>query len=201
MIEAGLVALVQQGIAPALPGVPGGFAVQLPKDQISSASAMAWTYRCIVAEPTYTLQGQDPFTGLELQIDCHGYAMADAIALARAVEWFRGAAFRAVRRWGFARRLFGCAAGRRSHGGTGNLPHGALYRRIQRCESQLRADAGISRELRPNLRRRHGLHFDSGPEWQRKHSGHQHRYRQFRDLDDGRRNFRYRPIGEDEQIG
>ena len=86
MIEAGLVALVQQGITSALPGVPGGFAVQLPKDQISSASAMAWTYRCIVAEPTYTLQGQDPFTGLELQIDCHGYAMADAIALARAID-------------------------------------------------------------------------------------------------------------------
>jgi hypothetical protein len=85
MIEAGLVALIQAGLGTP-PIAPGGFAVQLPKDQISSASPMAWTYRGIITDPTYVLEGQDAFTDWEVQIDCHGYTMANAIALARAIQ-------------------------------------------------------------------------------------------------------------------
>ena len=85
MIEQGLVLLIQAGLGNP-PMAPGGFAVELPKDQISATAPMAWTYRCIVADPTYHLGGQDGFTGLELQIDCHGYTMANAIALARAID-------------------------------------------------------------------------------------------------------------------
>ncbi len=85
MIEAGLVTLIQAGLGTP-PMAPGGFAVQLPKDQISSASPMAWTYRGIIVEPTYVLEGQDAFTEWEVQIDCHGYTMANAIALARTIQ-------------------------------------------------------------------------------------------------------------------
>lgn len=83
MIEAGLVLLIQGGIG----GIaPGGFAVQLAKDQISAAAPMAWTYRSITSEPTYVLEGQDALTGWEVQIDSHGYTMANAITLARAID-------------------------------------------------------------------------------------------------------------------
>jgi len=85
MIEAGLVTLIQAGLGTP-PMAPGGFAVQLPKDQISSTSPMAWTYRGIIVEPTYVLEGQDAFTEWEVQIDCHGYTMANAITLARAIQ-------------------------------------------------------------------------------------------------------------------
>jgi hypothetical protein len=94
MVEQGLVMLIQQGIASLTPSVPGGYGVQLPKDLISDTVPMAWSYRAIVAEPSYVLEGQDAFTGLELQIDCHGFwldpqgrpTMANAINLARAIE-------------------------------------------------------------------------------------------------------------------
>ena len=85
MIEQGFVALIQAGLG-SPPMAPGGFAVQLPKDQISSAAPMAWTYRSIVSDPTYHLGGQDALTGWEVQIDCHGYTMANAITLARAID-------------------------------------------------------------------------------------------------------------------
>jgi hypothetical protein len=85
MIEQGFVLLVQGGLGTP-PMAPGGWAVQLPKDQISEAQPRAWTYRSIVSEPSYHLSGQDGFTGWEIQLDCHGYTMADAIALARAID-------------------------------------------------------------------------------------------------------------------
>jgi hypothetical protein len=85
MIEAGFVLLVQAGLG-SPPLAPGGFAVQLPKDQISPVTPYAWTYRSIVSDPTYVLEGQDPFTSWEIQLDCHGYTMQNAITLARAVD-------------------------------------------------------------------------------------------------------------------
>jgi len=85
MVEQGLVLLIQSGLG-VPPMAPGGFAVQLPKDQISVDSPKAWTYRSIVSEPTYVLEGQDGLTGWEVQLDCHGNTMLDAIALARAID-------------------------------------------------------------------------------------------------------------------
>lgn len=85
MIEQGLVMLIQAGLGTP-PLAPGGWAVQLPKDLISPATPKAWTYRCIVSEPSYHLTGESGFTALEVQIDCHGLTMPDAIALARAID-------------------------------------------------------------------------------------------------------------------
>ena len=84
MVEAGIVVLIDTGIS-AL-SIPGGFAVQLPKNQISVTEPMAWTYRSIVSEEFYTLEGQDAYTEWEIQIDCHGYTMANSITLARAIQ-------------------------------------------------------------------------------------------------------------------
>jgi hypothetical protein len=86
VVEQGLVLLIQSGISSLTPSVPGGFAAELPKDQISASSPMAWTYRSITSEASYHLGGQDAFTGWNVQIDCHGYTMANAIALARAID-------------------------------------------------------------------------------------------------------------------
>jgi hypothetical protein len=86
MIEQGLVMLIDQGISSVISGVPGGSSVQLAKDQLSQSNSKAWTYRCFHSEPTYVLEGQDGFTAMELQIDCHGYTAADAQALARAID-------------------------------------------------------------------------------------------------------------------
>lgn len=86
MIEQGLVLLIQNGISDLQPSVPGGFAVILPKDQISASSPMAWTYRSITSEPSYTLNGQDAFTAWNVQIDCHGYTMNYAMKLASAID-------------------------------------------------------------------------------------------------------------------
>jgi hypothetical protein len=86
MIEAGLVTLIQNGLTGQSITVPGGFAVQLPKDLISSNTPQAWTYRSILSTPTILLNGQDPLTMWEVQIDCHGYTMSDAIVLARAID-------------------------------------------------------------------------------------------------------------------
>ena len=85
MIEQGLVQFIQGGLG-SPPIFPGGFLIQLPKDFISPANPMAWTYRSIVSTPSYFLDGQDGLTFLEIQIDCHGYAAANAITLARAVD-------------------------------------------------------------------------------------------------------------------
>lgn len=80
--------LIQAGLAGSQPSlsVPGGFFAELPKDQISAAAPMAWSYRFILSEPTYRLEGQDGFTSATVQIDCHGSAAKDAIALARAID-------------------------------------------------------------------------------------------------------------------
>lgn len=86
MVEAGFVLLIQNGLTTANVNVPGGFAVELPKDLISGTTTQAWTYRSILSTPTYLLNGQDPLTMWEVQIDCHGFTMADAITLARAID-------------------------------------------------------------------------------------------------------------------
>ena|SRR5579871_1543525 len=93
-IEQGLVMLIQQGLAAATPPVvvPGGFATELPKDMLSPTNPMAWSYRTITSEPSYHLGGQDGFTSLHVQIDCHGYDLpnvggaANAQKLARAID-------------------------------------------------------------------------------------------------------------------
>lgn len=92
LIEEGLVLLVQSGLT--VVTAPGGFFAQLPKDQISAANPRAWTYRFITSEPNYNLNGQDGFTAATVQIDCHGYAAADAIALARAIDKVLRGAFK-----------------------------------------------------------------------------------------------------------
>jgi hypothetical protein len=76
--------LVQAGLGDL--SVSGGFAVQLPKDLICATNTMAWTYRSIVSEPLYVLEGQDALTTWQVQIDAHGYTMADAIRLSRAID-------------------------------------------------------------------------------------------------------------------
>jgi hypothetical protein len=76
--------------------VPGGFAVQLPKDLISQTTPKAWTYRSITSEPTYVLEGQDGFTTWEIQLDCHGNTMDDAIVLARAIDSILRGGFRGI---------------------------------------------------------------------------------------------------------
>jgi hypothetical protein len=81
-IEAGLVALIQTGLADT---VQGGFGVILPKDFINSTNTQAWCYRTILSIPQYVLSGEQTFTRLEIQFDCHGYQMSDAISLAAAI--------------------------------------------------------------------------------------------------------------------
>jgi hypothetical protein len=81
MIEQGLVEFIQGGLG-SPPICPGGYLTALPKDFIGPANPMAWTYRSIVSTPSYYLSGQDGFTCLEIQIDCHGNTAANSIALA-----------------------------------------------------------------------------------------------------------------------
>jgi hypothetical protein len=85
VIEQGLVQLIQAGLGTP-PLAPGGWAVQLPPNQITDTAPMAWTYHSLSAEPSYTLASQDGFTSWELRVDCHGRTMADAIRLARAID-------------------------------------------------------------------------------------------------------------------
>ena len=78
--------LIQQGLGNP-PIAEGGWGVQLPKDVlISDANPMAWTWHSIVSDPTYTLEGQAGYTSWEVQIDCHGMTMANAMTLARAID-------------------------------------------------------------------------------------------------------------------
>ena len=83
MIEAGLQLLIEEGLG-AQPAP--GFMVQLPPNQISATASSAWTVRAIISEATYVLEGQDGLTVLEIQVDCHGYTMANAISLAYAID-------------------------------------------------------------------------------------------------------------------
>jgi hypothetical protein len=84
-IEDGLVGFIQSGLG-SPPIAVGGFGVMLPKDFIQPSNPMAWVYQSLSSEPTYYLTGQDSFTSLTLRINCHGYTMAYAIQLARAIN-------------------------------------------------------------------------------------------------------------------
>jgi hypothetical protein len=83
-IEAGFVQLVQSGLG-SPPLAPGGFLSQLPKDLLSNGTTMAWVYKSINAEPNYFLDGQDPYTVVKLQLDCHGLTAVDSLTLAAAI--------------------------------------------------------------------------------------------------------------------
>jgi len=85
LIEEGLFQLIQAGLGTP-PIASGGWGLQLPKDQISAATPMAWTWHSLVSMPDYVLEGQTGFTEWETQIDCHGYTMANAMQLARAID-------------------------------------------------------------------------------------------------------------------
>ena len=93
-IEDGLLLLIQQGLAAQTPPVVAtGAGVELPKDVLSPTAPLGYTVRSIVSEPTYFLSGQDGFTGLEVQIDCHGLGrdfggpgFQGAVTLARAID-------------------------------------------------------------------------------------------------------------------
>ena len=86
MIEAGLVTLIQSGLSAQGIAVPGGYAVQLPENLISATQPQAWTYRSITSVPLHVLEGQDPLTHWEVQLDCCGLTMAHAITLARGID-------------------------------------------------------------------------------------------------------------------
>jgi hypothetical protein len=93
VIEQGFVQLIQNGINgggnPLSPACPGGYAVQLPKDLIGTASGQvpyAWVYNSVLSTASYHLGGQDALTAWEVQIDCHGYTMPNAEALAYAID-------------------------------------------------------------------------------------------------------------------
>ena len=82
-IEQGFVNLVSNGLNnPAV----NGYAVQLPANCITFENPQAWSYRSIISTPLYSLNGQNSFTKLEVQLDCHGYKMSDAITLARQIQ-------------------------------------------------------------------------------------------------------------------
>lgn len=88
MVEEGLVRMIQAGVAGSPPSltVPGGFFAELPKDTISAAAPMAWSYRSILSEPEFVLGSQTSWVDWTVQIDCHGFTAKDAIRLARAVD-------------------------------------------------------------------------------------------------------------------
>jgi hypothetical protein len=86
MIEQGFTLLIQAGLASQFLTVPGGFALQFPKDLISPTYPQAWCYRSILSVPTYLLNGQDALTMWDVQVDCHGLTMVAAAALARAID-------------------------------------------------------------------------------------------------------------------
>jgi hypothetical protein len=87
--------LIQSGLAsgsPAYNNIPGGYMAELPKDLLSTAIPQAWSYRSIIADADFVLNGETGWTEWDVQIDCHGYSgdamtsgAADAITLARAI--------------------------------------------------------------------------------------------------------------------
>ena len=85
MIEQGIVLLIQSGLG-APPLAPGGFAAQLPPNQISPDAPMAWTWRSLSTPTAYTLEGPDGFGEWDVEIACHGNTMDDALILARAID-------------------------------------------------------------------------------------------------------------------
>ena len=86
MIEAGIVQLINAGIASAYPGLTGGFSSQLPENFLSNANPWSWCYRSIMSKPLYMLSGQGALTEWEVQIDCHGKTAANSIGVARAID-------------------------------------------------------------------------------------------------------------------
>lgn len=93
-IDDGLLLLIEQGLSALTPPVTApGYGTQLPKDLLSAATPLAFTVQSILSEPTYLLSGQDDFTGLEVQIDCHalgremgGPGKQGAVSLALAID-------------------------------------------------------------------------------------------------------------------
>lgn len=94
MIEQGLYNLITAGLNDST--IQGGFPVQLPKDCINKTNRKAWTYRSILSTPIYTLNGEDTLTDWEVQIDCHGFTMADAMNLARSIKSILGGAWSGI---------------------------------------------------------------------------------------------------------
>ena len=86
MIEQGLVTLITSGVASTLPNMTGGFAVVLPENFVSKSNPWSWTYRSIISEPIYVLNGQDGLTAWQIQIDCHGFTMSNALSVARTID-------------------------------------------------------------------------------------------------------------------
>ena len=81
-VEQGLYILIQTGTSNLAPG----FAVTLPKNQLSASAPMAWSYRSITSTPHYTLSGQLGFQDWNVQLDCHGTTMAYAIQMSNAIN-------------------------------------------------------------------------------------------------------------------
>jgi len=84
VIEQGLVILIQESIPEDM--APGGFAVQLPPNQITEASPMAWTYTLLGGTPVNALHTVGGLRMRRLQIDCFGLTAAHAFTLASAVQ-------------------------------------------------------------------------------------------------------------------
>ena len=88
MVEQGLSMYIQTGLAALEPPVVAAgafFGAQLPKDQISASSPMAFAYRSIIEDPNYNLSGPG-LREWQVQIDCHGFAQANSITLANAIK-------------------------------------------------------------------------------------------------------------------
>jgi hypothetical protein len=86
MIEQGFTTLISTGIASQFPNLTGGFPTQLPPNFISTANPWSWSWRSILSTPMYFLQGQDALTTWEVQLDCYGNSMAQAVQVARAID-------------------------------------------------------------------------------------------------------------------
>lgn len=86
-LEQGISRLIGAALSGSPPNAAlGGFFAQLPKDFVSPDNPSAWTYRTITSTPTYVLSGLDGLVSATWQIDCHGNAPDDAIALAAQID-------------------------------------------------------------------------------------------------------------------
>lgn len=86
---------IEQGFAALSPPVvaPGVYFAQLEKDLISPTVPMAIAYRSVSEDLNYNLSGPGIYEW-HVQIDCHGYARADAVNLSRAVKSILDKGFR-----------------------------------------------------------------------------------------------------------
>src|ERR1700678_1112011 len=85
-VEQGFVNLITSSLSSSLPNMTGGFSCELPINFISRSNNSSWTYRSILSKPLYLLNGQDAMTMWQVQIDCIGFAMVNAIAVASAIN-------------------------------------------------------------------------------------------------------------------